>query len=77
MEFSYRVTSISKYAFWKCVDLLLLIAKITNTYWDMCIFRCSSLETIYIPDGVKYFGSRPFSECEKLKSISIDSKNYI
>ena len=66
------VTSIGKYAFFKCDQLTKVTIPGSVTSIGYGAFEsCTSLKSVTIPDGVTYIGASMFMECTSLKSVSI------
>ena len=42
-----------------------------TTVWDSAFRNCDSLESITLPDGVKYFGYECFADCDSLLSVEL------
>ena len=66
------VTSIGRYAFWGCSDLLSVAIPNSVTYIsDYAFADCINLTTITIPNSVTYIGGGAFADCTSLTSVII------
>ena len=66
------VTSIGKFAFYKCSDLTsVTIPESVTSIGESAFYNCSGLTSIYIPDGVTSIGFNAFSECTGLTSVTL------
>ncbi len=73
------VTTIGKYAFYKCDDLISITIPDTVTSIGSSAFSgCSKLTSVTIPDSVTSIGSYAFEDCSSLTSVTIpDSVTFI
>ncbi len=68
----YSVTSIGKYAFYKCTNLKkVTIPDGATSIGDFAFYECTNLTSITIPDSVTSIGECAFYECISLPSITI------
>ncbi|MEE1219964.1 MAG: leucine-rich repeat protein [Ruminococcus sp.] len=66
------VTSIGKYAFYNCTNLMNISISDSVTAIGYAAFRkCTNLESLTIPDGVTNIDKHAFSSCSNLKSVTI------
>lgn len=75
------VEQIGYNAFQDCFGLKKIVIKDSNigetTLRDELFSGCKSLESVTLPAGYTYFGSRCFYNCSSLKSINLPNAGYI
>ncbi len=75
VEIEKGITSIGKYAFYKCISLeSMTIPDSVTSIGDWAFYNCTSLESITIPDSVTSIGNSAFYNCTSLASVEM-SKN--
>lgn len=73
-----QVTDIGMSAFQGCSGFDTLYYNTRADIPEQCFYSCSSLETVYLADGVKNIGRLAFADCGSLSYIRItDSVEYI
>lgn len=69
---TYRVTSISSYAFYGCSSLSQIsIGKNVSSIGSYAFYGCKALSSVVIPEGVKNIYSYTFYNCSGLTSVVI------
>ena len=69
------VTTIGKYAFYRCTPLTSITIPNSVTYIDTCAFwSCSGLSSIKIPENVTTIEYAAFARCSNLNSITIPKR---
>lgn len=68
---TYSVTSIIKYAFYKCSVTSVTIPETVTDIGNCAFMRCSYLTSIVVPCGVMSIGQSAFNYCISLTSINI------
>ena len=69
------ITSIDGYTFRGCTNLSSINIPDSVTSIETSAFAGSGLESVYIPQNVRYIGSGVFSYCKNLSSISVSEEN--
>ena len=73
---TYKVTSIGKYAFYKCSGLTsVTIGNSVTSIGISAFYNCSGLTSVTIGNSVTSIGNSAFSNCSGLISIIVDESN--
>ena len=69
---NYTVTSIGKYAFFKCLNLTsVAIPESVTSIGKYAFYYCLNLTSVAIPESVTSIGENAFESCQSLTSVTI------